>query len=157
MYPVGGFNITDNIIKYSGKGTISTSHYNQNTTIVDVNSDNTLHQISISPYYGMECKFPVSDKADLLFSLISVNRIGYYYILNKNSHIDNTLSREQDFYFEFNVNFNLSFGFILKTKGRIKPGFMIYKPLFNSQGIFGEEFYLKNYYDQIGGGLLLNF
>ncbi len=153
VIPICGLNITDNITRYYEEGFTSTSSTPFDTFI----AENYFHQISAAPYVGMEFKFPVSKKLLLQFTLISVNRFGYYYILNKYDYVDKIRTIYQDYYFDFNVNFNLGFGFILNTKGRIKPGFMIYKPLFNSGGIFGDEFFLKNYYDQIGGGLLLNF
>ena len=97
FFPIGGINITDKITRYNTDGYFSISNSSQSGTLININAESTFNQVSVSPLFGMECKFPVSEKLTLQFTLISINRIGYYYILNKYSNIDQTLSREDNF------------------------------------------------------------
>lgn len=153
LFPIAGISIADNITHFYNEGYIINSN-----SLENIASSNYFHQISASPYIGIEGKFPVHKKIIFDFSLTSVHKIGYYYFLNSKDYTnDSKKIKSHDWYGEYNVNFILSFGAIFDLGKKIKPGFIIYKPLLNESGLFGNDFNLKNYYEAIGFGLLLNF
>ena len=153
LFPVAGISLEDNITHFYNEGNMINSN-----TLEIFASSNYFHQISASPFIGIEGKFPVHKKIILDFSLTSVHKIGYYYFLKNIDYTnDSKKTNTHDWYGEYNVNFIFSFGAIFDFGHKIKPGFIIYKPLLNEGGLFGNDFRLKNYYEAIGFGLLLNF